>query len=796
MKTILLMFCLFMISLGLFSQPKYSEVAIQPHANLLPALARLGICVDEGTLTKDGKFIAVLSSDELDKISREGFSFSVLRDDYTRYIEERNKGCHEEVARLNKEIRERSLSSGNWTVPQGFSLGSMGGFYTLDEVLDKLDSLRNHYPDLISQKIQAGTTLSIEGRPLYYVKISDHPDLTENEPKVLYDALTHAREGIGIQQMFFFMCYLLENYPVNEEIQYLVDTLELYFIPVINPDGYVYNQTIAPSGGGMWRKNRRNNGGGSFGVDLNRNFGYMWGYDDQGSSPYPDDETYRGTAAFSEPETQAVRDFCNEKEVKLSLNYHSYSNLLTYPWGYIVAQTPDSVTFMTYSDLLTRENYYVTGLPGQILYVVNGDINDWMYGEQITKPKIYTFLPEVGNDGDGFWPQVNRIIPLCQENMLQNLLLAHFAYRYAEAADKSPVIIPDKTDYFHFDVKRYGLNNEGTYTVSIQPLDPSVILTTGDPKVYVGMSLFQTLSDSISYTLAPEITPGTVIRFLLSVNNGFYTHSDTIIKYFGTPVVIFADDCNAFDNWSSTKWNTTTAQYVSPPASITDSPYGNYGNNENNSVTLKELLFLTSSPVAVIDFQARWAIEAGYDFVQFKLSQGGINWTALEGRYTHPGTVNQAAGEPLYDGIESEWVPEQVVITGYENQTVKFRYTLESDSWIKDDGFYFDDFSVTVIDMTQVKVPDLEATRYWLSDPLPNPASEKAVIRYRLPEGSSGPATFVLFSVTGEILQRIPVNNTDAIIHFDVRNLRQGLYFCRLESNGLVSGVKKLIVIR
>ena len=138
------------------------------------------------------------------------------------------------------------------------------------------------------------------------------------------------------------MWYLLENYETDEEIQRIVDHTELYFVPVINPDGYAYNESTNPNGGGMWRKNRRNNGNGSYGVDLNRNYGYFWGLNDEGSSPYPRKNTYRGPEAFSEPAIQNMRDFCNEHEFRIALNYHSYSNLLFSPWGYTSTPPPDN----------------------------------------------------------------------------------------------------------------------------------------------------------------------------------------------------------------------------------------------------------------------------------------------------------------------------------------------------------------------------------------------------------------------------------------------------------------------
>ena len=110
----------------------------------------------------------------------------------------------------------------------------------------------NLFPTLISQKFSVGTT--IEGRPIYMVKISDNPTVSENEPQVLYTALHHAREPESMEQMIFFMFYLLENYGTDPEATYLVNNREMYFIPVINPDGYQYNYSTNPGGGGMWRK--------------------------------------------------------------------------------------------------------------------------------------------------------------------------------------------------------------------------------------------------------------------------------------------------------------------------------------------------------------------------------------------------------------------------------------------------------------------------------------------------------------------------------------------------------------
>ena len=128
----------------------------------------------------------------------------------------------------------------------------MGGYKTLDEINAYLDSMIAAYPDIISTKENIGNT--IEGRPIWAVKISDNPNVDEDEPEVLYTAAIHAREVVTPEILFYFMDYLTDNYGVIPAVTDLVDNRELWFIVVVNPDGYYRNQVIAPTGGGNWRK--------------------------------------------------------------------------------------------------------------------------------------------------------------------------------------------------------------------------------------------------------------------------------------------------------------------------------------------------------------------------------------------------------------------------------------------------------------------------------------------------------------------------------------------------------------
>jgi hypothetical protein len=319
---------------------------------------------------------------------------------------------------------------------------TMGGFRTLPEIEAYLDSLSAANPTLVTPKFSIG--LSIEGRNQWVVKISDNPLVDEAEPEIFYNSLIHAREPAGAAALMTFMEYLLDNYGSDTEVTDVVDNRELYFLLVTNPDGYAYNEATDPSGGGMWRKNRRNNLNGptpDYGVDLNRNYGYLWGMDDDGSSPDPSDQTYRGSSPFSEPETQSLRDFAAARDFVIVHNIHTYSNLVLWPWGYETgAYTDREEFFRVVGDSMTQYNGYAPST-GWGLYPTNGAADDWFWGDTITKPRMISLTTEIGGDDDGFWPSPARIPILVAENIYPNMFLARIADNpYKLAPPKMPVI--------------------------------------------------------------------------------------------------------------------------------------------------------------------------------------------------------------------------------------------------------------------------------------------------------------------------------------------------------------------
>jgi hypothetical protein len=325
-------------------------------------------------------------------------------------------------------------------------LGVGSAYHTQEEVYADMDSVATAYPDIC--KLESIGT-SIEGRDLWALKISDNVTLTESEPRVLYLGCHHAREVITVEIPLYIMYWLVHNYGTDSLATYLVDNREIWIVPLMNPDGREYVEHT-----GDWRKNRRNNGDGSYGVDLNRNWGYMWGYDDEGSSPNPSSETYRGSAGFSEPETQAVRDFMLDYQFDACVSYHSYGKLVLWAWGYTYDPCPDNDLFAALGDSMASLNGYTPG-PGSNLYLTNGDSDDWMYGEQSAKDKVFSYTFEVGTE---FYPPESEIPTLCAQNLEASLLAAEYAGNMLRMLPPGTPVIASMPD-----------DDDGVFTVSWTP---------------------------------------------------------------------------------------------------------------------------------------------------------------------------------------------------------------------------------------------------------------------------------------------------------------------------------------
>ena len=711
MKTIFSIALLF-LSVSLFAQ-NYKQISIpisSPNDFIL--LSQNGIDLEHSQLSKDNRLSIFVNEDDLNKISLMGFSYIILIDDWNAY--------YNSLPQLSNQEKENILteSQRDFNI-DGFGFGSMGGYYTFAEIAANLDSMYAQYPNLITQKYSIGS--SHESRTIWAVKISDNPNINEDEPKVGFDALVHAREPQSMATLMYYMWYLLQNYGTDPEVTYLVNNREIYCVPCFNPDGYEYNRTTNPNGGGMWRKNRRNNSG-SYGVDLNRNFGYQWGYDNIGSSPTPSSETYRGPSAFSEPECQAVRDLAILKSYATHFNMHTYGGYILYPFGYIDQETPDSLTYREFAQLLTSSSGYSYGTGPQLLgYPSNGSIRDWMYGEQTLKNKTYGYTIEIGDD---FWPLQSQIFPIAQQNlrtMLYQSFLAGAFVKLVDAGFSEEFIDPGDNILMNSTIKNVGLATAYNLQLQLSSLSPYLNVTSNIAQFdSIQARSIATLTSPLSFSVSEAAPTDVTAQLLLTSSfSGTVVNQDTISFVLGTPMFVFADTTNdPLILWNVTatpsipKWEATNTIFYSSPTSFTDSKTSNYSNNATVTMTLKNAIDLTSYVNPRLTFWTKYDIESNWDYGQVEAStNNGSSWTPLEGIYTEPGTGSfQPNGEPLYDGLRTNWVKEEISLAGLNSNQFKLKFELKTDGSQVKDGWYVDDIGIMVYGSIPVELTSFIAS--------------------------------------------------------------------------------------
>lgn len=546
LKSLLLIICFgFFYCTSTAQSQKYHRIEATVSKAQFQELMKAGLGIDHYHYS-NGLLQAEVSDDDINLMTQRNIPVKYIIRDIEKNLEAYNAKIDQAAAHVPAAR----------TVPTPVNFGTGGTYgsasgptrhFTFQEMQNELDDMRTLYPNLITLKSSVGTTE--QGRALFMVKISDNADVDETEPEILLTAVHHAREPISMTQLIFFMWYVLENYDSNNEIKTLLNSSEIYIMPCINPDGYVYNATASPAGGSMWRKNRHNNGNGSFGVDNNRNYSYLWG--GNGSSGSTSSETYRGTAPFSEPENQAIRNFCNSRQFVTEFNYHSYGNYLIYPFsGVAVNNNPERPLFNQLSVFLTEDNGFVYGNCQETLnYIADGEANDWGYGEQTpTKGKMYGFTPEIGNSSDGFYPAASSILPLCNSMVVMNMNLLKVSTKYGLVTTNAPATISTFSGTVPFSLKNHSIY-PATYTVTLSSVSPYVTAVDA-PQIISSSTIFQTVNNQFNFTINSNTPDGTFLDFVISTDNGYHTSTDNItIQY----------RCTAPTGTSTSGITTTTA---------------------------------------------------------------------------------------------------------------------------------------------------------------------------------------------------------------------------------------------
>ncbi len=299
--------------------------------------------------------------------------------------------------------------------------GWFDNYQTYDAYNLKLDEIAANYPQLATT-FTAGT--SLEGRPIRGIRIAGTGTGTVARKSVFLNGIQHAREWVAGMVPMYIADRLTNEYGSDPRVTNALDNAEFIIVPMVNPDGYEYSRTSNR----QWRKNRRPNADGSFGVDLNRNFGVGWGLD-SGSSSVPNSPTYRGPAPFSEPESQTIRDtFLANQQIVSHVDFHSYGQIMLSPWGYSLDPVPDQAILDQLTATMAGSIQSVHGEMYEhgdaFLYLSSGTARDWTYGDQAAYSTTIELRPTSSNPGFELPP--SEIIPTAEELFPAALDLAEF----------------------------------------------------------------------------------------------------------------------------------------------------------------------------------------------------------------------------------------------------------------------------------------------------------------------------------------------------------------------------------
>ncbi len=656
-----------------------------------------------------------------------------------------------------------------------FGGGGFAGWFTLPEIKARLDDwVANDVNDVVADKIDT-LGFTVQGRPVWGLELSKHVTGPDTRPVVYISALTHAREPGGMTALMYFGDNLLASYDTNPVARALLENRRIYLCPVVNPDGYAFNKRIYDSTGtfGLWRKNLRDNDlngrtNSGDGVDINRNYGDHWGFNNVGSSGTPSSETYRGPSAFSEIETRIQRDVVIALRPTLGISFHTYSDLFVHPLGYTTAGTPDSAKFQEWSDEMTLDNGFTAGAGPRILYEVNGEFNDWTYGDTLSKPRAFTWTPEIGTQNDGFWPPQSRILPQAVEMLRTCWVLAECGGSWLKVQDvriTEGALNAGNSAHLAITARNIGARpTTGPVTATLSPMDPEVAVLSG-PVTYPAMPSLtnaEAVSNETFWVAAVDtLTPGRLVRFRLdwSDANGFFSR-DTVNVMVGTPTVALLDPANNLINWNVTVggWAVVSFDNVNHPSKyFSDSPLGRYAASANNAMTLRAPLNLSTGVHAWLLMENRWTFESDFDCGLLEASRDNANWTALKGNGTTLSSSLSAAGagKQVFDGTRWRWRQDRVDLRpfagGAANDSVWLRFRVVADGGSEMDGLSVDSVRVLIYDPAlqpmPVRVDHSPAAALEFSAPAPNPARGATRFSFALP--TAGRVSLEILDVAG-----------------------------------------------
>lgn len=637
--------------------------------------------LDMESLRKRGDaYEIILAESEFEYLNDKGVDVEILSFDIAAETNSRIKA--------NSDKKPETMGDGN------FEFGSMGGYFTLEEIYENFDLMREKFPEYCGVSEIIGE--SIQSRPIRAYSFG-----TPGKPQILFTTLHHAREPGSASAVIYYLQSLLQRAAAgDEQAAYLLENRDVRVIACINPDGYYYNQTKFPEGGGMWRKNMRSKNGKLVGVDINRNYGPLdfWDAPNGGSSTDSSKSTYRGDAPFSEPETQAVRDYCSENDFIIALNFHSYGELIIYPWSALESECEDSLFFRAFGANASDGNGFIFGTDMTTLnYQGRGVSDDWMYLSDENRDKIYAMTVEVGDDESFFWAEN-------ESDILRHCEAVYPALEQALWSAEANVEVFNARSGWDFELQKpyieiefanAGVDSlENAAHISINPLNDGIEIIS--PQRNIG-----------------DLASGEKIweKFYLkcddTLQNGFYSDFEIEVSQYGvsrkdtTPLEVYKPKYEDlfvanedFAKWRAPGESAWGAVEIGGSAALSDSPDSLYADEADNYLYFNDEIDLTEALLASLEFEAQWSVEKGYDVALIEASSdGGETWSDLRSSRMKIGLdivkARQKPGVYGFGGYSPDWTYQSCPLDGFLGEKISLRLSLLSDGHLTFDGIIF-----------------------------------------------------------------------------------------------------------
>ena len=724
--------------------------------------------LDYNTSKSENELYLYVSKTNYDSKIKSFYNNEIIISDLSKYYSDR----------LSEHKSTNNFKSGEY-----FRTGSLGGYFRLDEIYYEFDRMMAKYPELISKEIIG---FSLKNNPVYSYFIGQQSKNPNDDfPAVLITAHHHGNEPGSAFALLYYMWDLFENYDNNvETANYIFNNRQIYVIPAINPDGVIYNDTTFPNGGGMWRKNRRINTDSSIGVDLNRNYGpdYAWDAPNNGSSSRGHLETFRGTSAFSEPETRNVRDFMKGKKIKIAVNVHTYGNAVFYPYSYQTAENPDSLWYRAFLSQNYRNNGYLFGLDVDVIrFPYRGTSDDFMYLGSDDFSGVLPMTLEIGRPVNGFWAPLDTMLKDAEKNLtfFENTILS--AGQNIAISDKDVLKIDDRY-FIKIVLQNIGYETINNFSFKPKSLNQGIFIENSE---IIGNSILR--GDTASYLIEyfpVDIDNGEIVEIELEINIGY----KKILK-FSIPVYEYFEyslfDSEFMENWNlEGGWNINDSETSGKYLSSNEGEYYSAKINSYSTFSIPE----TKDSMAryLLRFDHRIEIETNFDFGLIWTMDKNNVWKNINyGEYMVGGS-NREGGiqdDTLsgFHGMFRYWMPQNLYLTKPGDSISKFAFNLRTDNGLNKRGWNIRDLKLRAYPFKRTPETSVK-DKHQNSIVYPNPASDFITITI----SNKGLQPFAttdkvqIFDVLGIEIMSESIHQRTGSHRMNIEKLPVGVYFIRI----------------